>query len=216
MPGFLKNLKLKYIKEKRYFCAVSFLALLLLIFAGCVTTNNYDYKGDVTNNTPYDIKYKKVQEYLEKAANFRYERDKVSQKLIKSSSNKDTIRDKTDFWYPFVSIMEDIKKDRADYWQLPEETEKKGRGDCEDKAIWLYSKLIKEGFTDVRLVIGKYRESSPYFHAWVVWYQEDKIFILDPTKNRSIWELRDYPAGYYQPYYSYYKNKKWRHTVIEK
>ena len=98
-----------------------------------------------------------------------------------------------------------IKGAMADYWQLPDETEKRGKGDCEDKAIWLYSKLLKDGFADVRLVIGKYRRSDILFHAWV--------FILDPTKRKTVRELKDFASDYYQPYYSYYREKRWCHTV---
>ena len=61
-----------------------------------------------------------------------------------------------------------------DFWQFPEETEHLGRGDCEDKAIWLYAKMLAEGFDDVRLVLGKYIESDTVFHAWVVWYPQIK------------------------------------------
>lgn len=99
----------------------------------------------------------------------------------------------------------------ADNWQLPEETEKKGRGDCEDKAIWLYSKLLKEGFEDVRLVVGKQREDSSGFHTWVAWYPDHKVYILDPTLESEVWEINKFPQGYYQPYYSFYREKSWKH-----
>jgi len=106
------------------------------------------------------------------------------------------------------------KRDKkgADYWQLPEETEKLGTGDCEDKAIWLYSKLLKDGFEDVRLVIGKEKENSRIFHSWVAWYPQGKVYILDPANDSQMWELRKYPKGYYKPYYSFYRDKSWRHT----
>ena len=108
----------------------------------------------------------------------------------------------------------------GDYWQLPEETEHLGRGDCEDKALWLYAKMLAEGFDDVRLVIGKYRQSATVFHAWVVWYPriqgedgavEQRIYILDPTKHRGVWQAKQYPRGYYQPYYSFHRSQRWRH-----
>lgn len=186
-------------KNKRSLGSVGLTILLFTIFTGCAasTSQNYDYKGVVIEKTPYDNKYKKVKEYLDKAASFSYEEDRNSDRLLTSSL-----------------IKIEMRGSKADYWQLPEETEKKGRGDCEDKAIWLYSKLIREGFEDVRLVIGKYRDSSTSFHAWVVWYSGDKIYILDPTKNKGIWDIKDYPSGYYKPYYSYYRNKKWRHWVV--
>jgi predicted transglutaminase-like cysteine proteinase len=101
----------------------------------------------------------------------------------------------------------------ADYWQLPHQTEKRGKGDCEDKAIWLYSKLLKKGFKNVRLVIGKYRSSDIIFHAWVVWYHKSRIFILDPTHQGAIKELKNFSSDYYRPYYSYYHSVKWHHQM---
>jgi predicted transglutaminase-like cysteine proteinase len=99
----------------------------------------------------------------------------------------------------------------ADYWQLPLETERLGTGDCDDKAIWLYSKLFKEGFEDIRLVLGNYRRSRSSFHMWVNWYHNGKVFILDPTDNDGIWRADEYPKDFYEPSYSFYKDKSWKH-----
>ena len=63
------------------------------------------------------------------------------------------------------------------------------------------------------IVIGKYRSSDIIFHAWVVWYHDNRIFILDPTHQSSIKELRDFGSGHYRPYYSYYHTVKWRHHL---
>ena len=101
----------------------------------------------------------------------------------------------------------------ADYWQTPLETERRGAGDCDDKAIWLYSKLIKEGFEDIRLVLGNYRRSRSSFHMWVNWYHNGKVFILDPTDNEGIWSADEYPKDFYEPSYSFYKDKSWKHGL---
>jgi len=114
-----------------------------------------------------------------------------------------------------------------DFWQLPEETAQLGRGDCEDKAIWLYAKMLAEGADDVRLVIGKYCQSDTIFHAWVVWYPhvpdkhgklEQHVYILDPTIHNGIWPAKQFPRGYYQPYYSLHKSQRWIHLpgAVEK
>ncbi|MFQ5715152.1 MAG: hypothetical protein ACE5GU_14080 [Candidatus Scalinduaceae bacterium] len=100
----------------------------------------------------------------------------------------------------------------ADYWQLPFETERLGRGDCDDKAIWLYSKLLKEGFDDVRLVLGNYKRGKLSVHMWVNWYHNGQVYILDPTINNGIWKAEDYSRDYYKPYYSFYRDKKWKHS----
>jgi hypothetical protein len=190
----------EYMKDVKHFCFLCIMIILILIFAGCATANNYDYKGAAADKTPYDYKYKKVQKYLLEASRFQYEEDRTSEAQQNSGLSVKGIRDS-------------LKGTDADYWQLPAETEMRGKGDCEDKAIWLYTKLIEDGFTDIRLVIGKYRESRASFHAWVVWYPGDRVYILDPTKNKGIWRAIDYPAGYYKPYYSFYKDKRWHHKV---
>ncbi len=100
----------------------------------------------------------------------------------------------------------------ADYWQLPFETEKLGTGDCEDKAIWLYSRLLKEGFDNVRLVLGNYRRNKSSVHMWVNWYHDGRVYILDPTINDGIWRAEEYSKGFYKPLYSFYKDKKWKHS----
>lgn len=108
----------------------------------------------------------------------------------------------------------DYKADKrgGDHWQLPFETEHLGTGDCEDKAIWLYSKLVKEEINNIRLVVGKYKLEVTGFHAWINWYDDGHVYIIDPTMDANIWLAEQYPSGYYQPYYSYYKKDKWRHS----
>jgi predicted transglutaminase-like cysteine proteinase len=101
-----------------------------------------------------------------------------------------------------------------DNWKLPPKTEI-GGGDCEDKAIWLYWKLIEDGFKRVRLFVGKHRNSDKFFHAWVIWYTERGNFILDPTNDDMVWPTKSYPTGFYEPYCSYFKDKKWRHMPLE-
>ncbi len=100
----------------------------------------------------------------------------------------------------------------ADYWQLPFETERLGKGDCDDKAIWLYSKLLKEEFDDIRLVLGNYKRGEISVHMWVNWYHNGQVYILDPTINNGIWRAEEYSKGSYKPYYSFYRDKKWKHS----
>ncbi len=100
-----------------------------------------------------------------------------------------------------------------DIWQLPFETEKLGTGDCDDKAIWLYSKLIKEGIDNVRLVLGNYKTGKRSTHMWVDWYEDGQVFILDPTIDNGIRSSDKYWKDFYQPYYSFHKGKKWKHSA---
>ncbi len=98
-----------------------------------------------------------------------------------------------------------------DYWQNPDEIEKNQAGDCEDKSLWLYSKLIGEGYSDIRLVIGKLRVDDKINHMWVIWQIEGETFILDSTTKLDPIKLSDLPYQAYKPLYSYYKNQKWEH-----
>jgi hypothetical protein len=208
-------------QEKKTF--LSLMIFILLIFA-VGATGYRDYQGEADEKTPYDIKYKRVYQYLKKAETDGIKKgvkkdEPVKRSFVNTDMRKcggdfctfkdarkkveEYLRKAHEFQYDEELFYEElpnpafhIKGAMADYWQLPDETEKRGKGDCEDKAIWLYSKLLKEGF-----------------HAWVVWYYDDAVFILDPTKQKTIRELKDFASDYYQPYYSYYKERKWCHTV---
>jgi predicted transglutaminase-like cysteine proteinase len=108
--------------------------------------------------------------------------------------------------------ISDKKHFNKDYWQNPDEIEISKAGDCEDKSLWLYSKLIEEGFTDIRLVIGKYKADNTNAHVWVEWYNESDIFILDGTYNDGLQIVSNLPVWLYKPLYSYYKDQKWKHV----
>ena len=102
--------------------------------------------------------------------------------------------------------------DGADYWQLPSETERLGKGDCDDKAIWLYSKLLKNGFDDVRLVVGNYKRGKLSVHMWVNWYHNGHVYVLDPTIDNGIRQTEEYSKDFYRPYYSFHRDTKWKHS----
>lgn len=98
-----------------------------------------------------------------------------------------------------------------DYWQTPEETYQRGGGDCEDKAVWLYSQLKQNGYQGVRLVIGRFRNG---FHVWVTLQDSQdpsNLFILDPTAHKRIWGVRDFPPDYYHALYSFDGLNRYRH-----
>jgi predicted transglutaminase-like cysteine proteinase len=101
---------------------------------------------------------------------------------------------------------------QRDLWQLPEETEALGAGDCEDLAIWLYSKLLSEGLSNIRFTVGLAgSEENQSMHAWVTWYERGEIYILDPSRRGGIFGPGQSGSITYQPYYSYYLNQKWHH-----
>ena len=150
----------------------------------------FDHVGTPIKSTPYDKRYKKIEKYL--GPSYK----KVKKYLKKASKFK---------------YKEDLRG--ADNWQLPFETEKLGTGDCDDKAIWLYSKLLKEGIDDVRLVLGNYKSGEFSVHMWVNWYHDGQVFILDPTIDNGIRSAEQYSKDYYQPFYSFHKGEKWKHSA---
>ena len=104
---------------------------------------------------------------------------------------------------------------RSDHWQTPEETEARRAGDCEDKAVWLYAQLKAAGYTDTRLVIGKYKSISRQYHVWVTFTDDQgQTLILDPTTQRRPWKLGDFSGGFYVPYYSYDGRKRYHHRSL--
>ncbi len=214
---------------KKRWCVVfafSLTATWGLLLTRSVGAVEYDYLGMRTPFTPFDSRYERVQRYLNSEALLTDPSRKeyqgppivdpveVLKEYLRIASEFEYIPDRNGTRDPANGISRDSNEagsSRSEYWQLPEETEDRGAGDCEDKAIWLYARLIQMGFESVRLVVGRYRTDQASYHAWVVCYLNGKIYILDPTMNDGLWEAHQYPKGFYRPAYSYSKNTRWHH-----
>ena len=71
---------------------------------------------------------------------------------------------------------------KEDYWQPPEEFEKKKKGDCEDFALWTWRQLLNLSY-DARFVAGRCgRHGSG--HAWVEYFQDARCYIVEPLRSR--------------------------------
>jgi hypothetical protein len=69
---------------------------------------------------------------------------------------------------------------KRDYWQPPEEFEKRKKGDCEDFALWTWRQLLEMGY-DARFIggsAGRYGTG----HAWVEFCQDGKWYLLEPQR----------------------------------
>jgi len=91
----------------------------------------------------------------------------------------------------------------------PLQTAARRAGDCKDKALWLCDQLRDPS---ARFVIGKIKRNPKVSHAWVMWENEGRWWILDCTLS---W--RPIPADRvrrddYVPLYSYSKNASYRHA----
>jgi hypothetical protein len=71
---------------------------------------------------------------------------------------------------------------RKDFWQPPDEFEKRKQGDCEDFALWTWRQLLSLGY-DARFVVGACGRYG-YGHAWVEYFQDGKCYLVEPQANR--------------------------------
>lgn len=93
---------------------------------------------------------------------------------------------------------------------LPSETARTRTGDCKDKALWLCDQLDD---SSVRFVIGKTHPSAKMSHAWVLWNDGTRYWILDCTLKRAPIAADTLPADRYIPQFSYAKSASYRHGV---
>jgi hypothetical protein len=94
----------------------------------------------------------------------------------------------------------------------PAETAARRSGDCKDKALWLCSQL---GDSDVRFVIGKTEPGIRISHAWVMWKNEGRWWLLDCTLRRAPIPADELPSNRYIPLYSYSKGSTFRHAATQ-
>lgn len=94
---------------------------------------------------------------------------------------------------------------------LPEVTAKTRTGDCKAKSLWLVNQM---GDRNVRYVIGKARSTSKISHAWVMWNDGQKWWILDPTNTSRPIEAARTGKNEYIPFYSYEPGRAYRHAGL--
>ena len=93
---------------------------------------------------------------------------------------------------------------------MPSVTAKEREGDCKDKALWLCDQL---GDSSVRFVIGKTSLRARVSHAWVMWQNEGRWWVLDCTLKSAPIAADTLPADKYVPFYSYSKGTCYRHGL---
>lgn len=89
----------------------------------------------------------------------------------------------------------------------PAETARNREGDCKDKALWLCNQLD----SSARFVIGKTKAGAKISHAWVMWENEGRWWILDCTLKSAPVAADTMPNNRYVPLYSYGKGTCYRH-----
>lgn len=91
----------------------------------------------------------------------------------------------------------------------PERTAATRRGDCKAKSLWLIDALND---SSVRYVIGKATANSSISHAWVMWNDGRRWWILDPTNRSNPIPADRVSPREYIPLYSYSKDGAHLHT----
>jgi hypothetical protein len=92
----------------------------------------------------------------------------------------------------------------------PEVTSVRHSGDCKDKALWLASQLNDPS---VRFVIGKAKISSKISHAWLLWEDRSRWFVLDCTNSAAPIALEKISTKQYIPFYSFSPKGAFRHMA---
>ena len=103
----------------------------------------------------------------------------VSQPLTVSCA---TIREVRQFLASCRYVSDKKLFDKEEYWQPPDEFEKRKKGDCEDFAFWTWRQMFDMGF-DVRLVFGRHGRYGTG-HAWVEYFKDGNCFLVEPLLCR--------------------------------
>ncbi len=73
-------------------------------------------------------------------------------------------------------------RSQEDFWEPPDQFEKRRSGDCEDHAIWAWRQLYDLGFRS-RLVLGTCFDRG---HAWVHLFVNGRCYLLEATQKHAM------------------------------
>jgi len=135
--------------------------VIALLFAACapLLRATPDLSGGRLGHTPYDRYMKPVTKVLRQLNGAAPDFNRVAS-LVRTSYGFDYVFDT-----PYVAAT-------------PEETEARHAGDCKAKSLWLAKQMNDRS---IRFVIGKARAGSKLSHAWLLWKNGGRWWILDPT-----------------------------------
>ncbi|MCX6968170.1 MAG: hypothetical protein NTZ46_10420 [Verrucomicrobia bacterium] len=136
------------------------LTVVALLFTATLAVARPDLSNGRPGPTPYDP--------------YRAPVDAVMQKLNGPSPSFSTVAALVKQGFAFKYVFD------APYLaQTPQVTASKRSGDCKAKSLWLASRM--NDANNLRYVIGKARRTSTISHAWLMWKNEGRWWILDPT-----------------------------------
>ncbi|MEO6742402.1 MAG: hypothetical protein ABIP20_19335 [Chthoniobacteraceae bacterium] len=149
--------------------------------------------GTLADYTPYDRYMRPVHSVLSRLGQQKPSMDQVKKLMVQGRNFHYRMEN------PYVAAM-------------PETTAAKRSGDCKDKALWLCSQL---GDSDVRFVIGKTEPGVRISHAWVMWRNEGRWWLLDCTLRSTPVAADTLPENRYIPLYSFSKVSTYRHAATQ-
>ena len=164
------------------------LAALLLLAVNAPAA--FDF-GTPSGGTPYEPYMRPVKQVLGGLSSQKVSMEKVKE-LLKTGYGF-----RYSFTEPYLAAS-------------PEVTARTRTGDCKAKSLWLISQM---GDNDVRYVIGKARRTSKISHAWVMWKDGNRWWILDPTNTSRPIAADSVGNNEYIPLYSYDTGRAYRHAA---
>ncbi len=170
----------------------SLLSLGLLLIAKVASLAAFD-TGTPSDYTPYDRYMSPVRSVLSHPTSQKASMELVKKLMIEGRNFRYRMEN------PYVAAM-------------PATTAAKRSGDCKDKALWLASQL---GDSDVRFVIGKTEPGVRISHAWVMWKNDGRWWLLDCTLRRAPIAADELPQNRYIPLYSFSKGSTFRHAATQ-
>ena len=170
----------------------SLLSLALLLTAKLASFAGFD-TGTPSDYTPYDRYMSPVRSVLSNLPRQQANMEEVKKLMIQGRNFRYRMEN------PYVAAS-------------PETTAAKRSGDCKDKALWLCKQL---GDGDVRFVIGKTEPGVRISHAWVMWRNEGRWWLLDCTLRSAPVAADTLPENRYIPLYSFSKGSTYRHAATQ-
>jgi hypothetical protein len=89
-----------------------------------------------------------------------------------------TIEEIRNFLLGCKAVTDEELFGKTDYWEPPDEFEKRKAGDCEDFSFWTWRQLLAMGY-ETRIVFGRAGRYG-IGHAWVEFFEDGKCFLLEP------------------------------------
>jgi predicted transglutaminase-like cysteine proteinase len=134
-----------------------FIIILLMFLTGCATIHKRGYVP-VDRTTDY-------QEFV---------------KTMRTMTEKEKVVAVNDFFNSFLYATDAVVYKKNDYWATPNETIKRGAGDCEDLALAKYFTLIHNGVSASKLRLA-YAKLDGQAHMIVIYDEtlSEKYLVLD-------------------------------------